>query len=351
MLTVKQSTPYTFRSVHDLPTPPSTSRPSPPLPRQDRRCKTPPAVARSQSPRKQPMSAHHRGLPPPAAMTLPPQAQPPTSVPPAAPAIGHAPPSHHQQQPPPPPPPPPSQHQHQQPQAPHHHHLGGLPAPPSQWQGSEDGMRNWLHAKAEEDRRKQEEERTQQETLRLEQRRLEHEILKTSLNGGIPPPMIPVVFAGMSGGTLPQAALDWAQQFMASQAQQGHPQLMPPQGGLVPGERRRDSQGQLYSHYPPPGPSGPGAPGQGPVAYQVPPSPRGRGHSAAGMQPVSRQLGQPSTLPHLNTSVQHPQHQEPQASPIYFHHWQPPATQGDGGPSQAGGPSGASRPKRKATLG
>lgn len=212
-------------------------------------------------------------------------------------------------------------------------------------------MRNWLQAKAEEDRRKQEEERTQQESLRLEQRRLEHEILKTSISGGIPPPMIPVVFAGMSGGTLPQSALDWAQQFMTSHTQ-GPPQLMPPQGGVVPGERRRDSQGQLYSHYPPPAPSAAGAPGQPQVAYQVPPSPRGSGHAVGGLQPASRQLGPPSNLPHLNTNVQHAsQHHEPQASPIYFHHWQPPATQGDGGASQAAGPSGASKPKRKNTLG
>lgn len=349
MLTVKQSTPYAFKSVNDIPTPPSTTRPSPLLTHQDR-YKTPPGIARSQSPHKQPMSAHHRGLPPPAAITLPPQGQPPTSVPPSAPAVGHAPQPHHQQ---PPPPPPPSQHQHQQPQAQHPQPLGQLPPPPTQWQGSEDAMRNWLHAKAEEDRRKQEEERTHQESLRLEQRRLEHDILKTSINGGIPPPMIPVVFAGMGGGTLPQAALDWAQQFMASQAP-GHPQLMPPQGGMVPSERRRDSQGQLYQHYQPPAPPAPGAPGQAPVAaYPIPPSPtRGRGHTVAGLQPVPRQAGQVSNLPHLNTNVpQHAHHQEHQASPIYFHHWQPPATQGDGGASQAAGPSGSSKPKRKSTLG
>lgn len=351
MLTVKQPTPYAFKSVHDLPTPPSTSRPSPPLLTHQDCYKTSPNIARSQSPHNQPMSAHHRGLPPPAAMTLPPQAQPPTSVPPAPPAMGHVPPSHHQQPPPPPPPAPPSQHQHQQVQPHHLHHLAGLPAPPGQGQGSEEAMRHWLHAKAEEDRRKQEEERTQQESLRLEQRKLEHEILKTSINGGIPPPMIPVVFAGMSGGTLPQAALDWAQQFMASQVQQGPPQLMPPQGSGSSGDRRRDSQGQLYPHYPAAGPSAPVPPSQPPMSYQVS-SPR-RGHMVAGPQPASRQLGPSSTLPHLNTTaVQHPgQHQEPQASPIYFHHWQPPATQGDGGASQAAGPSGASRPKRKNTLG
>src|SRR4051812_8433800 len=45
--------------------------------------------------------------------------------------------------------------------------LGHLPAPPSQWAGQDDSMRSWLHAKAEEDRRKQEEEKTRQEGLRL----------------------------------------------------------------------------------------------------------------------------------------------------------------------------------------
>lgn len=231
-------------------------------------------------------------------------------------------------------------------------------------------MRNWLVAKAEEDRRKQEEERTQQETLRLEQRRLEHEILRTSLAGGIPPPMVPIVFAGMGGGTLPQTALDWAQQFMASQAP-GHSAMVAPSAGGTQ-ERRRDSQGQPYSQYQASVPSTPGGTAQHPSAtYQFPASPtRGRGHTVSTMPPGgSRPLGPIPNLPHLNTNIQqqpphhqpsgpsHPQtqaHSEAQASPIYFHHWQPPNTQGEssgGGPAQPPAASGSSKPKRKLTLG
>ncbi|KAJ9141945.1 hypothetical protein NKR23_g7530 [Pleurostoma richardsiae] len=231
MLTIKQPVHYGFKSVHDLPTPPSTSRPSPPLVFQDFVQKKPlPAVPRSISPPGQPMSAPHRGLPPPAAMTL---AQPPAQgatshpVPPPGPPLGQA--------PPPPPQPPQSQL------------LGQLPAPP-QWQGSEEPMKAWLMAKAEEEKRKAEEERTRQETLRLEQRRTEHDILRTSLQGGIPPPMVPMVFAGMGGGNLPQAALEMAQQFMYSQAQQAAPQQLLA-GGPVSPDHRRDSQAQAYVQY------------------------------------------------------------------------------------------------------
>lgn len=71
--------------------------------------------------------------------------------------------------------------------------FGVMPAPPAQWQGQEESMRNWLLAKAEEDKRKQEEERTRQETLRLEQRKIEQAMLRESLQGGIPPQMVPMV--------------------------------------------------------------------------------------------------------------------------------------------------------------
>ncbi|KAM0481383.1 hypothetical protein ACHAPX_003487 [Trichoderma viride] len=217
MLTIKQqSTTYGYKSVHDLPTPPSTSRPSPPLNHQDPSFK--PYLVSQNSP-VQPMSTSHRGLPPPAAMTLPPQ-QPSSVGPPPPP-----PPPHHSQ-PPPPPPLAPSSHQVQQPWP---SLSAGLPPPPQQWQGAEESMKTWLQAKTEEEKTRQEEEKTRQETLRLEQRRIEMDILRASLNGGIPPPIVPLVFAGMgSGGTLPQAALEWAQQFMTP-AQSHHPQLLPPQ--------------------------------------------------------------------------------------------------------------------------
>ncbi|KAI1083859.1 hypothetical protein F5B20DRAFT_576790 [Whalleya microplaca] len=336
MLTAKQPVHYGYRPVHDLPTPPRTS---PPVTVQDSSQKPLAALSQKQSPSVKPMSAPHRGLPLPAAMTLP-QPPPPAPGPPHPSAQG---PPIHSQGPPVP--------------SPHSQALGALPAPP-QYQGSEDSMRNWLVAKAEEERRKQEEERTRQETLRLEQRRLEYDMLRTSLDRGIPPPMVPVVFAGMSGGTLSQTALEWAQQYLMPQ--QTHPaQIMPPQGPLSP-EARRESQ-----QY--------GGQGAGPgtqasfVSYQGPGSPtRPRAHTLSMGGAVGRPLGS-STLPRLTTGegstgppgILHPAHalaQQPQAAPpqqetsspsIYFHHWQPPNTQG--GSNQPGTPSVDSPKKRKAT--
>jgi len=102
--------------------------------------------------------------------------------------------------------------------------LGQLPAPPPQWTGQDESMRNWLQAKAEEDRRKQEEERTKQENLRLDQRKVEQSMLRESLQGGVPPPMVPLIFAGMGGGNLPGHTLEWAQQYLAQLSLQNQQQ-------------------------------------------------------------------------------------------------------------------------------
>ncbi|KAK3314997.1 hypothetical protein B0H66DRAFT_481900 [Apodospora peruviana] len=359
MLTITKPVQYGYRSVHDLPTPPSTSRPSPPLISQDFGQRALPAVPRGTSPSNQPMAAPHRGLPLPAAMTpvqLPPG--PGSSQPPPAPSLSQA------------PPPLPLAH-------------GQFPAAPM-WQSvTEESMRSWLLAKAEEEKRRQEEEKTQQEKHRLEQRKMEFEILKTSLQGGIPPPMVPVVFAGMGGGVLSQAAVEWAQQYMYSPSQQSHPPaaLMPP-GPISPEHQRRDSQAQTYAQYPPSGgiPSTPGSAGGPPSGYMsgYPGSPtRPRGQSMP--QPMgARPHGGASNLPSLNTNVpsglggpsgsshpgaaQAPQQPQPQpqqhqqdAQPspsIYFHHWQPPTSHAGGRSSsdQPATPSvGESPRKRKAT--
>ncbi|KAK7709511.1 hypothetical protein SLS57_008715 [Botryosphaeria dothidea] len=99
--------------------------------------------------------------------------------------------------------------------------LGQMPAPPQQWQGAEESMRNWLSAKAEEDKRKQEEEKTRQETLRLEQRKIEQAMLRESMQGGVPPHLVPMIFAGIGGGSAAGVTVDWLQQYVAQlQAQQ-----------------------------------------------------------------------------------------------------------------------------------
>ncbi|KAI1347232.1 hypothetical protein F5Y01DRAFT_307720 [Xylaria sp. FL0043] len=347
---MNQPIPYGYRPVHDLPTPPRTSPPVTILDisqkafQQQQQLQ---AQQQHQSPPIKPMSGPHRGLPLPAAMTL---AQPPPP---------HGPPH---------PPAPGSVMQAQAPPASsaHSQSLGPLPPPP-QWQGSEDSMRSWLLAKTEEERRKQEEERTRQESLRLDQRRLEHEILRTSLDRGIPPQMVPIVFAGMSGGPLSQATLELVQQYLPSQ-QLHHAQILPAQGPMSP-EHRRDSQQYGYAGsagVPPTPGSGAGAQA-GFVPYPGPGSPtRARAHTVGG-RPLGG-LGS-SALPRLSTGegVSGPSHAshtapppqqqqqqqqgassqpEPQPQSLFFHHWQPPTS--SAGSSQPTASSDSPK-KRKAT--
>lgn len=347
MLTLDKPVHYGYRPVHDLPTPPSTSRPSPSLIHPDPGQRPAPATLGGSTLSDQLMSSHHRGLPPPAALPPVHQQHPGSGVPQPAPSLAPGPSI----------PPPASQSQS----------LGPLPAAPP-WH--EETAKTWLLAKVEEDKRRQEEEKTRQEeektrqeeektrqeSYRLEQRKIEHEILKTSLQGGIPPPLVPVVFAGMGGGTLSPALLEWAQHLIMSQApHQQAPALMPP-GTASSDHQRRDSQ--LYGQYPSSG-GLPGTPSsvQGPsVAYfgSHPMSPRPRGHSIPGPMP-GRAGG--SHIPSLHTSVSggqgnpmHQQQQEAQPSPsIYFHHWQPPTTQAGGrsGSDQPATPSGSSKIKSR----
>ncbi|OJJ75986.1 hypothetical protein ASPBRDRAFT_38337 [Aspergillus brasiliensis CBS 101740] len=115
-----------------------------------------------------------------------------------------------------------------------------LPPPPGQWQSSDESMRQWLQAKAEEDRRKQEEEKTRQETLRLEQRRVEQSMLRDSLQAGVPPQMIPLIFAGISPGGLPASALELTQQYLAQpSAARGPAPQMPVMPHAHPHVQRR----------------------------------------------------------------------------------------------------------------
>ncbi|KAI0154342.1 hypothetical protein GGR57DRAFT_111803 [Xylariaceae sp. FL1272] len=345
MLTVKQPLHYGYKPFHDLPTPP---RSSPPVTILDAPPKSNATSKLHRSPPTQSMSAPHRGLPLPAAMALNPPPPP-----------GH--------------PLPPTPSSGLQAQAPvvssHSQSLGPLPPPP-QWQGSEESMRNWLLTKAEEERRRQEEEKTRQESLRLEQRRIENEMLRTSLDRGIPPSMVPVVFAGMSGGILPQATLDFLHQQLLPQHHHG--QASTAQAPLSP-EHRRDSQ--QYASYGgssgvPPTPVSGAGPQVGFVPYQGPGSPtRARAQTMTMGGPATRPVGAlgGSALPRLSTGEgsaaavgpSHGSHgaqqqqvsatqQDTQPSPsIYFHHWQPPTSQAGSG--QQGASSVDSPKKRKAT--
>ncbi|USP77800.1 hypothetical protein yc1106_05074 [Curvularia clavata] len=272
------------------------------------------------------MSTPHRGLPPPSAMTLP------------EPARG---------------PPPMSSS------------LGQLPPAPSQWQGAEDGMKNWLATKAEEERRKQEEEKTRQETLRLEQRKVEQSMLRESMQGGIPPHLVPIIFAGIAGGSLASISAEWIQQY-TSQIQAAHQQAQAQVQPQLSPDLRRDPrmigqpQSTTYAGQPgqtivPPAAVLPGQPlpsQNQPAPLSTPGyapgqlSPRARAAQAGlgGPHPsVPRSLPQ-SQLPRLTTNeitIQQPpptpagvqqlqqtqtQQQEQSSPSIYFHHWVPPSS-------------------------
>ncbi|KAL8631492.1 hypothetical protein Q9189_002821 [Teloschistes chrysophthalmus] len=295
------------------------------------------------SPRK--MGTPHRGLPPPSAMTLPNPERRPSSG-----AMS----------------------------------IGPLPRAPESWNGAEESMRSWLAAKTEEEKRKAEEQRTQQATLMLEQRKIEQSILHESLQGGIPPYMVPMVFAGLAGGPVAQSALEWTQQAVATislqqqaqlqqqqqQAQQQpqqHPQPNQPSTQNAPDQRRMITGPQPNPYGPQPGQQVPAPapqvqsnigfvpsyqPSNVPVERpRLPGPPSSVSSSTLTFTSASRQPA--SSLPRLNTvdstplqqpppthgglalpaqhalsQPQQPQQPEQQvSSPLYFHHWVPPNTQ------------------------
>ncbi|KAL8982816.1 MAG: hypothetical protein Q9177_005159 [Variospora cf. flavescens] len=268
----------------------------------------------------------------------------------------------------------------------------GLPAAPTQWHGAEgENMRMWLQAKSEEERRKAEEQKTHQESLKLEQRKIEHNILRDSIQGGVPAQMIPLVFAGMGGGTLSNVALEWTQQAMAQiqlqqqaavqlqQQQQGQHHQQLSQAPAQPSSDQRRITGPQPNPYgpqqlqqAPPGASPQVQPNAGFVpSYQASSTSADRGRlpgPSPSMSSTSSTIRQPSSnLPRLNTvemqpqqpsqpqpglqlpahhAIQqtlHTQQQEQQASsPIYFHHWVPPNTQGSSS-KDPGTPTGKSQ--------
>lgn len=241
------------------------------------------------------MSTQHRGLPPPSAMTLPDLSR---SGPGPMPVQSQG--------------------------------LGAMPAPPGQWNGAEESMRNWLHTKAEEERRKQEEEKTRQESLRLEQRRIEQSILRDSMHGGVPPQLIPMIFAGIGGQNLSGTSVEWLQQYNAQlQMSQEHFQKM--------AEERRDTRSypagmshmSAHAGPPPPPPATQNivpfpAYTAAPDSSRPPPpsgptsAPRSATHGLSRLTTVDI----PAYAP-VHAQGHLPEHESPTIS---FHHWVPPAT-------------------------
>src|SRR5690606_2626851 len=87
-----------------------------------------------------------------------------------------------------------------------------------QWKGSDETLRSWLDAKIEEDRRIAEEEKTKQEGLKLETRKIELEMMKEALRGGVTPSMVPFLFAGNI--SVNPRSVDWIRDQMTDYVQQ-----------------------------------------------------------------------------------------------------------------------------------
>ncbi|KAF3181021.1 hypothetical protein TWF751_010230 [Orbilia oligospora] len=293
------------------------------------------------------MSTSHRGLPPPAAMAL----------------SGHSPSSN----------------------------LNQLP---DRWQhGSEETQRSFLQAKSDEEKRRQEEERTKQENYRLEIRRTELEMLREAFRGGIPPQLVPMIFAG-GGGALASTSAEWANHYI-SQLNHNQQQLL--QGNVIsPPDSRLESRLLTATEHQTPKSSGLSSISQTPAQSQAASNgPPGAAHNlhhagsgsssyspfgSSGLiatrnhaQQIHTSEPPRSSLPRINTNEIHVQpppqgpppglnmqlsgipppsqtptqnliahqtpqshisqtgpsesHRQPESSPIFFHHWQPPTTQ------------------------
>lgn len=190
-----------------------------------------------------------------------------------------------------------------------------LPAPPPQWPGMEEAMRNWLSTKAEEERRRQEQERTRQENLKLEQKKVEQNMLLEIMRHQIPPHLIPMIFFALGSAGSSGAGSELLQQSIAQLAAQQS--MQPPSPGA--------SRDRLSSYH---------------TGQSIPPTPLGGPHGTIITSRGGTNSGPPSAqrshfasvLPRLaNTEagvVTGSQQQQEQA-PILFHHWQPPSSQGE----------------------
>lgn len=212
-------------------------------------------------------------------------------------------------------------------------------------------MRNWLVAKAEEDKRKQEEAKTRQEELRLEQRRIEQSMLRESLQGGVPPQMVPMIYAGIGGANLANVSLDWLNQYASQlqlaqqqQIQQSSPDMRRDQGRLIgppahpysvaqpTHQQVLPSQSSEQQQQQPPGPIQTTFSAYQPAGGRQPPTsaPRSATHTQLPRLTTNEMYVHQPPQPgpgsaHPLQQTQNIQQDQPASSPsIYFHHWVPP---------------------------
>ena len=210
-------------------------------------------------------------------------------------------------------------------------------------------MRHYLAAKAEEDKRKQEEERTRQESFRLEQRKIEQSMLRESLNLGIPPAMVPMIYAGIGGSNLANVSFDYLRQYFEQLQTAQQQQLQQQPSPELRRETRLIGQGSQQGYIPPQAqqvvPSQHSEQPQQPPplqttfsAYQGPPTrppptsaPRSATHTQLPRLTTNEMYIHPP--PQQGPGSAHPlqqsqtiQQDQPASSPnIYFHHWVPPS--------------------------
>lgn len=283
------------------------------------------------------MTTSHRGLPPPTSFGETYRSQQPPPPQSHSSAHGYA--------------PIPPQPQQQQPQA------AFTPTLRPEDDATREGY--WL-ARAEEHKRYQEEEKTRQQQLRLEQRKVEHDMLREALRGGVPPHIVPSIFVSIGGGG---SIINPAQPFPTAMQPAQHEYVTSAHPARPsPPELRRETrpipQQQPAVYYPAPGSAIPPSAAahqpppplfNPPTAYPAPVrSPRShRASTMTGHPPEAPVLKHASTssLPRLTTNeaqVQQPTggslaYGSERASPspsISFHHWQPPATTSGGSRGQ-----------------
>lgn len=206
--------------------------------------------------------------------------------------------------------------------------------PPAHWQNTDESMRQWLGARTEEDRRKQEEERTRQESLKLDQRKVEQTMLRDSLQAGVPPYMVPFIFASLGGGNL-----QWAQQYITHMSQlqspsqtipQHQPQPQQPLSREIPTDNRSIPRNPYASQPFATGQKKQQSPSQTPnVGARSAPlshitNGEGQIHHNPGNTGTAATAAQTQTQRMASSPKKDAQDQNQQASSIHFYHWVPP---------------------------
>jgi len=214
---------------------------------------------------------------------------------------------------------------------------------PQTWQGSDESLRSYLLARTEEERKHSEEERTKQEAYRYETRKVELDLLKEALRGGVHPSLVPVLFAGGSGGAIGSTA-EWAREYLQTQQAQAAQAQVQNQSQSQAQATREPAysyaslpqlpQPQQQSHAQPPTQAA--QPLQQPATATTP-------HAPPPIQ-TQPQVGMPAARPPFTPSRAPPRLQgfdthignltgsPPPSQSLFFHHYVPQQRQPQSGP-------------------